>query len=101
MYNDIVNHIKSVYPNQEFIPLHEPRFIGNDCKYVLDAIDSTFVSSVGKYVDRFEEMMRDYTEGVCNSNCKRHRSFTHGFNFGRCKARRFSYYTTFIVYRYL
>ncbi len=61
MYNDIVNHIKSVYPNQEFIPLHEPRFIGNDRKYVLDAIDSTFVSSVGKYVDRFEEMMRDYT----------------------------------------
>lgn len=61
MYNDIVEHIKSVYPNQDFIPLHEPRFIGNDRKYVLDAIDSTYVSSVGKYVDRFEEMMRDYT----------------------------------------
>ena len=41
--------------------MNEPRFVGHDRKYVLDAIDSTFVSSVGKYVDRFEEMIRDYT----------------------------------------
>lgn len=44
-----------------FIPLHEPRFIGNERKYVLDAIDSTFVSSVGEYVKRFEDMMCSYT----------------------------------------
>ncbi len=61
MYSKIIDYIKSVYPGQEFIPLHEPRFIGNDRKYVLDAIDSTYVSSVGKYVDHFEEMMREYT----------------------------------------
>lgn len=62
MYSDIVAFIRNYYnePNA-FIPLHEPRFIGNDRKYVLDAIDSTFVSSVGKYVDRFEEMVKDYT----------------------------------------
>jgi len=41
--------------------LHEPKFVGNEKAYVLDCIDSTFVSSVGKYVDRFEQMMADYT----------------------------------------
>ncbi len=53
----IINFIKSKFPNRDFIPLHEPRFEGNERKYVLDAIDSTFVSSVGQYVDRFEQMI--------------------------------------------
>ena len=58
----IVLFIKNYYGNPDgVIQLHEPRFVGNDRKYVLDAIDSTFVSSIGKYVDRFEEMIRDYT----------------------------------------
>ncbi|MGV6860627.1 MAG: LegC family aminotransferase [Putridiphycobacter sp.] len=58
MYNDLINFIRETYQQPEgFIPLHEPRFIGNEKKYVLDAIDSTFVSSVGQYVDKFEEMM--------------------------------------------
>lgn len=61
MYKKIADQIKQLYPGQDFIPLHEPRFLGNDKAYVADAIDSTFVSSVGKYVDRFEEMIRDYT----------------------------------------
>ncbi len=56
-----VDFIKNLYPNQDFIPLHEPRFSGNEKKYVLDTIDSTFVSSVGAYVDLFEKMIRDYT----------------------------------------
>jgi perosamine synthetase len=43
------------------IYLHEPVFIGNERAYVLDAIDSTFVSSVGRYVDQFEATIRDYT----------------------------------------
>ena len=46
---------------QEFVPLHEPRFSGNESKYVQDCIDSTFVSSVGKFVDRFENELADYT----------------------------------------
>lgn len=51
----IVDFIKQTFNTQEFIPLHEPRFIGNEKKYLNDCIDSTFVSSVGKYVDTFEK----------------------------------------------
>ena len=51
----IVDFIKQTFNTDEFIPLHEPRFIGNEKKYLNDCIDSTFVSSVGKYVDIFEK----------------------------------------------
>jgi len=61
MYQNVVDFIRSLYLTTEFIPLHEPKFVGNEKAYVLDCIDSTFVSSVGKYVDRFEQMMADYT----------------------------------------
>ena len=43
------------------LPLHAPVFKGAERQYVLDAIDSTFVSSVGAYVDRFERMMEELT----------------------------------------
>ncbi|HEX5329458.1 LegC family aminotransferase [Sulfuricurvum sp.] len=52
---NIVDFIQQTFSTQEFIPLHEPRFIGNEKKYLNDCIDSTFVSSVGKYVDTFEK----------------------------------------------
>ncbi|NRF39141.1 LegC family aminotransferase [Pedobacter foliorum] len=55
---DIIAFIQNSYSTKEFIPLHEPKFRGNEKKYLLDTIDSTFVSSVGAYVDRFEEMMQ-------------------------------------------
>lgn len=61
MFNKTVEFIKSQFPDQDFIPLHEPRFIGNERKYVMDAINSTFVSSVGKYVDEFEKQISEYT----------------------------------------
>ena len=51
----IIEFIKDTFKTKEFIPLHEPRFIGNEKKYLNDCIDSTFVSSVGKYVDQFEK----------------------------------------------
>lgn len=57
-YKQTISFIQDYYNTKEFIPLHEPRFLGNEKKYVIDAIDSTFVSSVGAYVDRFEEMMQ-------------------------------------------
>ena len=57
----IIDFIRSLYPDRDFIPLHEPHFGGNEKKYLEDCIDSTFVSSVGKYVDRFEEMIREFT----------------------------------------
>lgn len=61
MYKDTVDFIKSQFPDQDFIPLHEPRFLGKEREYILDCIDSTFVSSVGKYVDDFEKQIASYT----------------------------------------
>lgn len=60
-YQPVINFIRSVYQTQDFIPLHEPKFIGNEKAYLLDCIESTFVSSVGKYVDRFEQEIVKYT----------------------------------------
>ena len=60
-FTEIVNFIKSLYPNENPVPLHVPRFTGNEKKYVVDCIDSTFVSSVGRYVDKFEEMICEIT----------------------------------------
>jgi len=57
-----ISFIREIYQSQDFIPLHEPRFVGNEKKYLLDTIDSTFVSSVGAYVDRFEEMMQEISQ---------------------------------------
>lgn len=59
--NKIIHFIRDHYQTNEFIPLHEPRFRGNEKKYLLDTIDSTFVSSVGAYVDKFELMMQNIT----------------------------------------
>jgi len=59
MNQQIVSFIREAFNTKEFIPLHEPRFNGAEKKYILDAIDSTFVSSVGAYVDRFEKMIED------------------------------------------
>ncbi len=61
-YSDVIGFIKNQFDNQEFIPLHGPRFLGNEKKYVNDTIDSTFVSSVGAYVDKFELMMSSISE---------------------------------------
>lgn len=52
---NIIDFIKQIFNRNDFIPLHEPKFIGNEKKYLNDCIDSTFVSSVGKYVDTFEK----------------------------------------------
>jgi len=60
MYQNIVSFIQELYGTKEFIPLHEPRFFGNEKKYVNEAIDSTFVSSVGKYVTEFEEKIASF-----------------------------------------
>jgi len=60
-YQPIIDFICSLYPGKETIPLHEPYFGGNEKKYVLDCIETNYLSSVGKYVDKFEEMIRDFT----------------------------------------
>jgi aminotransferase in exopolysaccharide biosynthesis len=62
MYSNVINFIRDTFKEPEaFIPLHAPYFGGNEKKYLLDTIDSTFVSSVGAYVNRFEEMMAEIT----------------------------------------
>jgi len=57
----VVSFVRDQYKTDKFIPLHEPRFRGNEKAYLLDTIDSTFVSSVGAYVDKFELMMQELT----------------------------------------
>ena len=59
-YQQVVDFIQKLYNTKEFIPLHEPKFIGNEKKYLNECIDSTFVSSVGEFVERFEQEFAQY-----------------------------------------
>ncbi len=62
--NDIsrtIDFIRETFGTGQFIPLHAPYFGGNEKKYLNETIDSTFVSSVGAFVDQFEKMLADYT----------------------------------------
>ena len=61
MYSEIVDFIKSIYPNQNPIPLHAPVFLGKEKEYLLDCIETTYVSYVGKYVTQFEQMTAEFT----------------------------------------
>ncbi len=61
MFENTIEFIQGIYKSKDFIPLHEPRFPGNEKKYINECIDSTFVSSIGKYVDLFEENIAKYT----------------------------------------
>jgi perosamine synthetase len=60
-FSPIIDFIREVFKSDSFIPLHEPRFIGNEKQYLNECIDSTFVSSVGKFVDKFEENIANFT----------------------------------------
>lgn len=57
----IVDAVRARYGQSGFIPLHAPVFGGREKEYLSDCIESTYVSSVGRYVDRFEQMMRELT----------------------------------------
>ncbi|MCE2572597.1 LegC family aminotransferase [Motilimonas eburnea] len=57
----IVEFVRDIYKTNEFIPLHAPKFDGNEKSYVMETIESTFVSSVGKFVDDFEKKIEAYT----------------------------------------
>jgi len=60
MHTQFVSYVRELYGSSDYIPLHEPKFGGNEKKYLSDVIDSTFVSSVGKYVDTFEKNIANY-----------------------------------------
>lgn len=57
----LVEFVRDQYKTQDFITLHAPTFAGNEKAYVMETIDSTFVSSVGKFVDQFERKIEAFT----------------------------------------
>lgn len=57
----LTGFIQQHYQTTDFLSLHEPRFDQHEKALVMDCIDSTFVSSVGKYVDQFEQKLAAYT----------------------------------------
>jgi aminotransferase in exopolysaccharide biosynthesis len=61
MHQPLINFIREQYRSDDFIPLHAPLFVGNECDYVVATVKSTFVSSVGAFVDRFERDTEQYT----------------------------------------
>lgn len=65
MFDTLITFVREQYKSDGFIPLHAPIFNGAEKKYVNDTIESTFVSSVGSYVDRFERDIASYTKSPC------------------------------------
>lgn len=61
MFNEAIAFIRKQFGTEDFIPLHQPRFLGREKEYVDQCIDSTFVSSVGRFVDRFEEHLARFS----------------------------------------
>lgn len=61
MFESLARFIRDQYRTDDFIPLHAPVFNGHERQYVAETIESTFVSSVGEFVDRFERDMVQYT----------------------------------------
>lgn len=63
-YKQITDFVHELYATKDFVPLSVPVFAGNEKKYLEECIDSTFVSSVGPFVDRFEKEIAAYTGAV-------------------------------------
>jgi aminotransferase in exopolysaccharide biosynthesis len=61
MFESLLKFIRKQFPGEGLVPLHAPIFGGNEQEYVADAVASTFVSSVGAYVNRFEAEVAAYT----------------------------------------
>jgi len=58
---NLINFIRKTYKTDEFVPLHAPIFGNKEKDCVIDAIDSTFVSTIGDYVSKFENQVANYT----------------------------------------
>lgn len=81
-YQKIFDFIEKHYPrnSEGVIPLHEPLLNGNEKKYLIDCIDTTYISSVGRYVEQFEELLKNitgsrYAIAMVNGTCALHIAF--------------------------
>lgn len=79
MFNDFINFVKEIYGYKKLIQLHEPQLIGNEKKYLSECVESTFVSSVGKFVNEFEKKIAKYVGSkyaiaTCNGTSAIHTS---------------------------
>lgn len=61
MFDSLIRFVREQYGTDDFIPLHAPVFRGRERELVINTLDTTFVSSVGAYVDRFEQDMAIFT----------------------------------------
>ena len=61
MFKEFIDFVREIYSTKKLIPLHEAKFIGNEKKYLNQCIDTTFISSLGKFVDKFEKKISKYT----------------------------------------
>ena len=69
-YSNVLKFIRELYSTPtDFIPLHAPVFSGNEKAYLNECIDTTFVSSVGKFVDTFELEMAKFTGSARAVSC--------------------------------
>ncbi len=60
-FSEILDFIKSLYPNENPVPLHAPRFMGNEKEYLNQCVDTTYVSYVGQFVIDFENHIKKLT----------------------------------------
>lgn len=85
---EICEFIHHLFGTQDFVPLSAPKFIGNEKKYLNECIDTTFVSSVGAFVDRFEHDMAVYTGAKRTvSLCEWYQCPSHGHAASGCRTR--------------
>ena len=61
MFDEFIDFVREVYGTKKNILLHEPKFIGNEKKYLNQCIDTTFVATSGKFINEFEEKIAKYT----------------------------------------
>lgn len=61
MFEELISFVQSQYPDEFPVPLHAPRFRGNEKAYLEECIDSTYVSYLGPFVKKFEQQVCEYT----------------------------------------
>lgn len=59
--SSFIREFRSHISSDSFVPLHEPTMNGNELKYMTECVESGWVSSVGSYVNLFEERLASYT----------------------------------------